>query len=82
VPGQGIPLFLSEGGRDIVGTVVLNEDHFVDAFVEYLNAAGFEPKMPKDVPEELRTSTDDSEQHMFSPGMLVRELFTFKLRLH
>lgn len=36
-----------------------NESNLVDAFVAYLNAAGFEPKFQDEVPEELRTSTAD-----------------------
>ena len=53
----GSPLFLL--GRDIVGAVAGNQDDLVDAFVAYLNAVGFEPKFPNDVPEELRTSGAD-----------------------
>ena len=36
-----------------------HEDNLVDAFVAYLNAAGFEPKFQNEVPEELRTSAAD-----------------------
>jgi hypothetical protein len=46
-----------------VGAVAENEDALVDAFVAYLNAAGFEPKFPDAVPEELRTS--GAEYDMF-----------------
>jgi hypothetical protein len=42
-----------------VGAVAGIEDDLVDAFVEYLNAAGFEPKPPDAIPEELRTSGAD-----------------------
>jgi hypothetical protein len=38
-----------------------NEDNLVDAFVAYLNAAGFEPKFQNEVPEELRTSAADND---------------------
>ena len=38
-----------------------SEDDLVDAFVAYLNAAGFEAKFPDAVPEELRTSSADYE---------------------
>jgi hypothetical protein len=41
-----------------------NEDNLVDAFVAYLNAAGFEPKFQNEVPEELRTSA--AEYDMFN----------------
>ena len=53
----GVPLFLTE--EDIVGAVAENEGDLVDAFVAYLNAAGFEPKSPDKVPEELLTSGAD-----------------------
>jgi hypothetical protein len=33
-----------------------NADELVDAFVRYLNAVGFDPKFPDQIPEELRTS--------------------------
>ena len=36
-----------------------SSDELVDEFVRYLNGAGFEPKEPEDVPEELRTTTAD-----------------------
>lgn len=39
--------------------VAENEVHLVDAFVAYLNAAGFEPKFADEIPEELRTSAAD-----------------------
>jgi hypothetical protein len=36
-------------------------DELVDEFVRYLNRAGFEPKFPDQVPQELRTSNADYE---------------------
>ena len=39
-----------------MGAGAENDDALVDAFVAYLNAAGFEPKFRDAVPEELRTS--------------------------
>lgn len=39
--------------------VAENADELVDAFVSYLNGAGFEPKFPDQLPEELRTSIGD-----------------------
>jgi hypothetical protein len=36
--------------------VAESADEHVDVFVWYLNAAGFEPKLPDGLPEELRTS--------------------------
>lgn len=34
-------------------------DFLVDEFVRYLNAAGFEPGAPEEVPDELRTRADE-----------------------
>ena len=36
-----------------------SSDELVDEFVRYLNGAGFEPKEPENVPEELRTTAAD-----------------------
>jgi hypothetical protein len=36
-----------------------SSDELVDEFVRYLNGAGFEPKFPDEVPEELRTRETD-----------------------
>lgn len=36
-----------------------SSDELVDEFVAYLNRTGFEPKLPHEVPEELRTSESD-----------------------
>lgn len=47
--------------RHIVGAE--SEDSLVDAFVAYLNAAGFEPKFQNEVPEELRTSAADYDTY-------------------
>jgi hypothetical protein len=46
-------------GGHIVGAIAQKEDDLVDAFVAHLNAVGFEPKFPNEVPEELRTSGAD-----------------------
>jgi hypothetical protein len=43
----------------VVTAVAENADELVDAFVSYLNGAGFEPRFPDEVPEELRTSSAD-----------------------
>lgn len=47
-----------------MGLAAEKEDNLVNAFVAYLNAAGFEPKFPHEVPEELRTSA--AEYDMFN----------------
>src|SRR5580692_9041309 len=40
-----------------------SSDELVDRFVQYLNAAGFQPGFPDDIPQELRTS--EVENGMF-----------------
>ena len=42
-------------------TLGKSSDELVDEFVRYLNKAGFEPKFPDQLPEELRTSNADYE---------------------
>lgn len=44
-----------------MSTVGRTADELVDRFVNYLNAAGFEPKLREEISEELRTSDADSE---------------------
>ena len=44
-----------------MSTIGSAADALVDDFVCYLNHAGFQPKFPKEVPEELRTSVANYE---------------------
>jgi len=50
---------LSKSAKDV--------DALVDEFVRYLNQAGFQPRFPDDVPEELRTS--EASYGMFHWGI-------------
>ena len=44
-----------------MSTVGRTVDELVDRFVHYLNGAGFEPRFPDEIPEELRASNTESE---------------------
>lgn len=62
-----------------MSTVGRTADELVDQFVDYLNGAGFEPRFPDEIPEELRTSSAEWEMFHWqirpaSSNPWVREL--------
>lgn len=58
-PPLGRSAILLSERRDVLTAATESADELVDVFVSYLNGAGFEPKFPDEIPEELRTSSAD-----------------------
>lgn len=65
-----------------MSTIGSAADALVDDFVGYLNQAGFQPKYPKEVPEELRTSATNYEMFQWQIRASASNLWVEKLAQH